>query len=125
MTATKMGVVQLRIMNVLWALGRASAREITEELNKNEPIAHSTVQTLLRGLMDKGAVTYQTEGRTFVFKPAVAADKFRKNATRDLLQRVFDGSARDLVSHLLQNEKLSRQELDEIKKLVNEKSKKK
>ena len=125
MTATKMGVVQMRIMNVLWALGRASARQITEELNKNEPIAHSTVQTLLRGLMDKGAVTYETEGRTFVFKPAVAADKVRKSATRDLLQRVFDGSARELVSHLLKNEKLSPQELDEIKKLVNEKAKKK
>ena len=125
MTATKMGVVQMRIMNVLWALGRASARQITEELNKNEPIAHSTVQTLLRGLMDKGAVTHETEGRTFVFKPAVAADKVRKSATRDLIQRVFDGSARELVSHLLKNEKISQQELDEIKKLVNEKSKKK
>jgi BlaI family penicillinase repressor len=125
MTATKMGVVQMRIMNVLWAMGRASARQITEELNKSEPIAHSTVQTLLRGLMDKGAVTYETEGRTFVFKPTVAAEKVRKSATRDLIQRVFDGSARELVSHLLQNEKISQQELDEIKKLVNEKSKKK
>ena len=50
MSDTKMGQVQLRIMQLLWKLKRASARELTEELNKSEPIAHSTVQTLLRQL---------------------------------------------------------------------------
>lgn len=125
MTATKLGKVQLRIMNVLWDLGEATAREITDELNKTDPIAHSTVQTLLRGLMDKNAVTHETRGRTFVFKPQVAEDKVRKSATRDLLSRVFDGKVGELVSHLLTNEKISKRELDEIKKLINEKSRKK
>lgn len=124
MTATKLGKVQLRIMNVLWERGEATAREITDELNETESIAHSTVQTLLRGLMDKGAVTHETRGRTFVFRPAVAEDKVRKSATHDLLSRVFDGSVSDLVSHLLKNEKVSKRELDEIKKMINEKSKK-
>ena len=125
MTATKLGKVQLLIMNVLWDLGEATAREITDELNRSDAIAHSTVQTLLRGLMDKGAVTHETRGRTFVFKPSVKEDKVRKSATKDLLSRVFDGSVSDLVSHLLKNEKISKNELDEIKKLINEKSKKK
>ena len=125
MTATKLGKVQMQIMNVLWQMKRATAREITEALNETEPIAHSTVQTLLRGLMEKGAVTHETKGRTFVFKPVVAADKVRKSATRDLLARVFDGNVGDLVSFLLKNEKVSKQELDEIKKLINEKTKKK
>ena len=125
MTATKLGKVQLRIMNVLWDRGEATARQITDELNETEPIAHSTVQTLLRGLMEKGAVTHETRGRTFVFRPTVAEDKVRKNATRELLSRVFDGSASDLVSHLLKNEKISKQELDEIRKMINEKSRKK
>ena len=125
MTATKLGKVQLRIMNVLWERGEATAREITDELNKSEAIAHSTVQTLLRGLMDKGAVTHKTRNRTFVFSPKIAEDKVRKSATRDLVSRVFDGSVSDLVSHLLKNEKISKKELDEIKKLINEQSKKK
>jgi BlaI family penicillinase repressor len=124
MTATRLGKVQLKIMNVLWKQGQATAREITEELNQTDHIAHSTVQTLLRGLMEKGAVTHQTEGRTFVFKPSVAEDRVRKSATRDLLSRVFDGSVSDLVSHLLKNEKVSKQEMDAIRKLINEKSKK-
>lgn len=128
MTATKLGVVQMRIMQVLWDNERATAREITDELNRlfpTEPIAHSTVQTLLRGLMEKGAVTHQTEGRTFVFEPTVAEDNVRKSATRDLLKRAFSGSASDLVSYLLKNENVSRKELDQIKQLINEKSKNK
>ncbi len=117
MTATKLGAVQTRIMQVLWDGKKATAREITDELNRvypNDPIAHSTVQTLLRGLMDKGAISHHTEGRTFVFQPVVAEDKVRKSATRDLVKRVFDGSAGDLVSYLLTNEKVSKAELDSL-----------
>ena len=128
MTAAKLGAVQTRIMQVLWDRGRATAREITDELNRltpKEPIAHSTVQTLLRGLMDKGSVHYEKDGRTFVFLPAIAEEKVRKKATSDLVKRVFDGNAGDLVSFLLKNEKVSQPELDEIKKLINEKTKKK
>ncbi len=128
MTATKLGAVQTRIMQVLWDREKATAREITEELNRltpNDLTAHSTVQTLLRGLMDKGSVNYETQGRTFVFRAAVAQDKVRKNATRDLVQKTFGGSASDLVSFLLKNEKVSKKELEEIKKLITEKSKKK
>jgi len=128
MTATKLGAVQMRIMHVLWDSKKATARQITDELNRlypSDPTAHSTVQTLLRGLMDKGAIKHKTEGRTFVFEPVIAEDKVRKSATRDLLKRVFDGSAGDLVSFLLKNEKVSKEELNQIRKLINEKAKKK
>jgi hypothetical protein len=56
-------------MQALWDRGSATARDITEELNAEEPIAHSTVQTLLRQLQTKGAVTYDVEDRTFVYRP--------------------------------------------------------
>ena len=124
----QLGVVQTRIMHVLWELEKCTARQITDALNQlfpEEPIAHSTVQTLLRGLMDKGAVEHHTEGRTFVFEPLIAQDKIRKSATRDLLQRVFEGNASELVSYLINNEKVSKEELTEIKKLIIQKSKKK
>jgi BlaI family penicillinase repressor len=118
MTATQLGRVQLLIMQTLWKLGRATAREITDALNEVEPIAHSTVQTLLRSLEEKGSITHEVEGRTFVFVPLVQEDKYKRNATRDLLERVFGGDVRSLVAHLLQNEKVSRQELDDIRRLI-------
>jgi BlaI family penicillinase repressor len=118
MTATQLGRVQLLIMQTLWKLGRATAREITDALNEVEPIAHSTVQTLLRSLEEKGSITHEVAGRTFVFVPLVQEDKYKRNATRDLLERVFGGDVRSLVAHLLQNEKVSRKELDDIRRLI-------
>ena len=124
MAATQLGRVQLLIMQVLWDKGRVNARQITDAINATEPIAHSTVQTLLRTLEDKGSVSHKAEGRTFVFFPLVKEDKFKQNATRDLVERVFGGSAGDLVAHLLKNEKVSRGEISEIRKLVNRRHKK-
>jgi BlaI family transcriptional regulator, penicillinase repressor len=124
MASTQLGRVQLLIMQVLWEKRRATAREITEAINASEPIAHSTVQTLLRGLEEKGSVSHEEEGRTFVFFPLVREDKFKQTATRDLLERVFGGNAATLVTHLLKNESVSRQEIEEIRKLINHRGKK-
>jgi BlaI family penicillinase repressor len=124
MNSTKLGRVQLLIVQTLWSKGRASARDITDALNEVEPIAHSTVQTLLRGLEEKGSIGHEVEGRTFVFFPRVREDKFKRSATRDLLQRVFGGDVGSLVAHLLKNEKVSRQELSEIRRLIDERGEK-
>lgn len=122
--SVRLGRVQLRIMQVLWERRRATAREITDVLNADEPIAHSTVQTLLRGLEAKNAAAHEIEGRTFVFYPVVASEQVTRSVTRDLLDRVFDGSVTNLVSHLLKNEKVSPKELKEIRRLVNEQTRK-
>ena len=125
MTGTQLGRVQLLIMQVLWENGRTTARQITDSINEIEPIAHSTVQTLLRGLEEKGAVDHEAEGRTFVFFPVVEEANFKQSATRDLVQRVFGGKAGSLVSHLLKNEKVSAKEIEEIRKLIEQHGKKK
>jgi BlaI family penicillinase repressor len=124
MTSTQLGRVQLLIMQVLWERGRATAREITDAINAAEPIAHSTVQTLLRGLEEKGSVSHEAQDRTFVFFPLVQEHEFKQSATRDLVQRVFGGSAGSLVAHLLTHENVSREEIDEIRKLINQRGKK-
>ncbi len=124
MTPTQLGRVQLLIMQVLWEKGRATAREITDTLCAAEPIAHSTVQTLLRGLEEKGSVAHEAEGRTFVFFALVAEDEFKQIATRDLVERVFGGNAGTLVAHLLKHENVSHKEIDEIRKLINRHGKK-
>ena len=108
-------------MQVLWNKRKANACEITETINASEPIAHSTVQTMLRVLEDKGAVSHEPEGRTFVFFPLVDETEFKQAATQDLVERVFGGDASSLVAHLLNNENVSRKEINEIRKLINQK----
>ncbi|WP_425398744.1 BlaI/MecI/CopY family transcriptional regulator [Aeoliella sp.] len=124
MSSTQLGRVQLLIMQVLWQLGKATAREITDALNESDDIAHSTVQTLLRGLEEKGSITHAVEGRTFVFRPLVDEEKFKQRATSDLLQRVFGGDAATLVAHLLKEKSVSRKEIDDIRKLIDRRGKK-
>ena len=124
MTETKMGQVQLKIMQLLWKMKRATARELTEELMQSEPIAHSTVQTLLRQLEAKGSVAHEQDGRTFYFFPLVQEEKVKKSAARELLQNVFAGNVGGLVAYLLENEKISASELAEIRKLIDQKRKK-
>jgi BlaI family transcriptional regulator, penicillinase repressor len=119
MSETQLGRMQFRIMQVLWTLGRANARKITDALCTAEPVAHSTVQTLLRQLEAKGAVGHESNERTFVFFPRLKEDKVKRTATRDLLERVFGGNVGSLVAHLLKNERLSRKELDEPKRLID------
>ena len=116
----RIGAVQLQIMRVLWARGRVTAREITDELSRYKRIAHSTVQTLLRKLEAKGAVGHEVKGRTFVFHPLVTEAEVCRSATRELLSRIFDGSAVGLVAHLVRQEDISPEELGEIHALIEE-----
>jgi len=118
MQGLKFGKVQLQIMRVLWEKGQASAREITEVLNEAEAVAHSTVQTLLRQLEAKGAVAHRREERAFVFYPLVTEATVTRSEVRRLTERLFRGSTGGLMAHLLKEERISGDELDEIKRLI-------
>lgn len=117
--ATKLGNVQLQIMQVLWERGSATAREITDALSQSSPIAHSTVQTLIRQLEAKGVVGHEIQDRTFVFKPLSAKEGYKANAVQDVLSRVFNGSVYGMVSQLLENETISEDELTRLRSLID------
>ena len=120
MSKLQFGRLQHRIMQILWAQKKVSARDITDALNQDEAVAHSTVQTLLRKLEVKGAVAHEVDERTFLFYPLVEEQKAKTSATRVLIDRVFGGSIAGLVAHLLENEKISKAELEEIRQRINE-----
>ena len=117
--AVKLGRVQLQIMHVLWQTGEVTARQITDELSAKEPIAHSTVQTLLRKMEAKGAVEHVKRERAFYFRPLIARDDVAENAARDLLSRVFHGSISNLVAHLIGSEKISDDEMKRLRELID------
>ncbi|MHC4178074.1 MAG: BlaI/MecI/CopY family transcriptional regulator [Planctomycetota bacterium] len=120
MSSPSLGRVQLKIVQVLWEKGRANAREITEALNRQQPIAHSTVQTLLRKLEAKGAVGHDVEDRTFVFYPLVQEDCVKRGAARELVDRVFGGSPAGLLAYLVEDESVSPEELARVRELIDE-----
>lgn len=123
MDSVPLGRVQLLIMQVLWEKQQATAREITDTICEAEPIAHSTVQTMLRVLEEKQAVSHRADGRTFIFFPTVPETDFKQSATQNLVERVFGGSVSSLVAHLLDSQGVSKQEIDEIRKMITRQGK--
>ncbi len=119
----RLGKVQLEIMQVLWEHGEATARQITDQLSQVKPIAHSTVQTLLRKMEVKGAVIHEIQDRTFVFRPLFRQSEVTETATRDLLSRLFDGSVYGLVSYLIQHETISDEEMSRLRTLIESEKK--
>jgi BlaI family penicillinase repressor len=120
MSPPRLGKVQLQIMRLLWRDGEATARRITDELSRTQPIAHSTVQTLLRKMEAKGAVSHDVFDRTFVFRPLYHETEVTETAVTDLLTRLFDGSVYGLVANLLRSRDVSPEELARLRTLIDE-----
>ena len=108
---------ELRVMNAVWDLGQATVAAVHAQL-ADEGLAYSTVLTTMRILEEKGWLTHTKEGRAFVYEPVTARDVAGRNAIRDLLGKFFSNRADLLVANLLEDEKLSRKELDRLKKLI-------
>jgi BlaI family penicillinase repressor len=106
-------------MDVLWRSGESTARHITDVLSEQSPIAHSTVQTLLRKMEAKGAVGHVKHDRTFYFKPLIAQTDVAEDAAKDLLSRVFHGSISSLVAHLIGGEQVPADEMKRLRELID------
>ncbi|MCE5250086.1 BlaI/MecI/CopY family transcriptional regulator [bacterium] len=116
--------LQLRIMQVLWQRKRATAREITDALAALEPIAHSTVQTLLRRLERRKVIDHDENDATFEYFPLVRNERVVQQMFQDFLDRLFAGSPQGMVSYLLKNRYVTPGELKELSELSEKRSNK-
>jgi predicted transcriptional regulator len=109
-----------RIMRVLWQKQEASVRDVTDALARQRPVAYNTVLTLLRILTDKGYVAPRKEGRAFIYAPLVSRSEARSQALKQLLTQFFEGSPTALAQHLIDQEDLSLDELEALKRELDE-----
>jgi BlaI family transcriptional regulator, penicillinase repressor len=117
--------LELDILKILWSQSPLPVREVRARLEREagRPLAHSSVITMLNIMHRKGYVRRNKEGKAFLFAPRVAKDRVTGNIMRDLVSRVFDGSAKALVLNLLDTSDLDADELDELRKLISRKAK--
>lgn len=113
---------ELEILKVLWTRGKASVREVQEDLNKFAgPVAYSTVQTLLNIMEDKkGLVRHVVEGRTFIYVPKKSSDRTIRELTLRFLDRVFDGAVDRMMVALLDTKPPSDEEFDRLRAMLDE-----
>jgi BlaI family penicillinase repressor len=111
---------ELELMNVLWRLGRASVREVHEALSGRKRPAYTTVQTMMTRLQEKGALRHVRKiGNAHIYEPAIPqAGAYRRLI--DELIGLLGGSARPLMSHLVESNQVSLEDLRAMEKTLQE-----
>ena len=112
---------ELELMEVLWSLEESPARGVMEALPPEGRRAYTTVATLLRVLEKKGLVTTRRDGRADVYRPSLSRDDYELRSVRVLTKKLFDRQPAALVRRLLDAKDLSRGELEDIRRLLEEK----
>lgn len=117
---TEMGELQLDVFDRLSRLGEATVYDVLEDFPGSQRPRYTTVLTVLRSLEGKRLVEHRTEGRAYVFRPVVEPVEVRRRVLRDVLERVFGGSPRELMAALLDDEAVTGEVLDELRALMAE-----
>jgi len=111
---------ELEILHVLWERGPSTVREVYQALNEKRPIGYTSVLKLMQIMTAKGTVRRDEQQRAHVYEAVQPAEKTKRQLALDVLQRVFDGSASELMMHALAGRKASQEEIDEMRRLLNE-----
>src|SRR5262249_50929299 len=116
---------ELEIMKIVWRRGSATVRDVYEDLLEQRKIAYTTVMTMMGILEQKGHLKKSSEERAYVYSPTKPQREVVGKMVQDFVKRVFNGSAKPLLVHLIEDKKISPEEFDEISKLLRDKRRKK
>jgi predicted transcriptional regulator len=115
---------ELEIMKIIWRKGSSTVRDVYEELLTRRKIAYTTVMTMMGILEQKGHLKKSSDERAYVYTPAQPEREVLANMVQDFVKRVFNGSAKPLLVHLVEDQNISADELDEISRLLKDKRRK-
>jgi predicted transcriptional regulator len=111
---------ELEILTVLWSRGPSTVRDVHETIQKRRAAQYTTVLKLMQIMAEKGLVTRDEAQRAHVYEAANPREWTQRQLAGDLLQRAFNGSARSLMLGALSARKVTKQELAELRKLLDE-----
>jgi predicted transcriptional regulator len=108
------------VMEVLWARSPRASEEIIAELAQAQDWQEPTIRTLLNRLLNKGAITAEREGRRYLYSPVLQRESWVHAQSRGLLDRLFNGRVAPLVAHFSERGKLSRKDIAELRRIIEE-----
>ena len=112
---------ELDVMAVLWARGSGTVAEVRKDLG--DPLAYTTVLTVLRTLEEKGFVRHADEGKMHRYRPLVARERAGRSALSRMVEKLFEGSPELLITQLVSDRKLSNEEIRRLKRILDERLK--
>ena len=108
------------VMDVLWRRHPLGAEDVVAELADSRHWREATIKTLLNRLLNKGAIAAEKDGRRYLYSPLLKREAWVLEESRGLLDRLFDGRVAPLVAHFSEQRKLSRKDIAELRKLLEE-----
>ncbi|MDF2520704.1 MAG: transcriptional repressor, CopY family [Clostridia bacterium] len=119
-TMPQISEAELEVMKVLWELDQGTSSQIVERLVQNTQWKPKTIQTLITRLVSKGAVRAEDTGnKAFLYVPAVKEEEYRSFANESFLKKVYDGSTKLMLASFIRESKLSRDDIEDLKKLLD------
>src|SRR5271154_5631960 len=111
---------ELEILQVLWTRGPSTVREVHEVLSEKRDIGYTSVLKFMQIMTEKGSVRRNETQRAHVYEVCQPAEKTKRGLAADIVERVFDGSASELMMHALAGRRASKEEIAELRRLINE-----
>jgi BlaI family transcriptional regulator, penicillinase repressor len=115
--STQLTRLELQIMEILWDIGPSTVQEVQNAIS-GEPLAYTTIQTMLNILHRKGRVKRKLSGKAYTYRPVLSRDNAVGEAVRDMVDRLFGGSVEALVMSLLKTKQLESKKLAKLNELV-------
>ncbi|WKZ69497.1 MAG: BlaI/MecI/CopY family transcriptional regulator [Melioribacteraceae bacterium] len=112
-------VAELEILQILWEKGEVTVKEVNEEINKRKETGYTTTLKTMQIMFEKGLVERKKDGRSHSYSAAIKKEKTQQVLLDKILETAFGGSASKLVMQALGNKKTTKEELREIKELIN------
>jgi BlaI family penicillinase repressor len=122
-TTPKISNSEWHVMRVFWENAPLTANQVVDAMADDTTWKSKTVKTLINRLVKKGALQYIEEGRAYLYSPTVKEEDCIRTESRSFLQRTFAGALMPMLVHFIEDEKLSDPEIDELKRILEEKRK--
>ena len=110
---------EYEVMKIVWKYAPINTNEITEKLLATSSWSAKTIQTLIKRLVNKGVLTYEKNSRVFVYTPVVKESEYISQESNSFLNRYYDGDITAMLSAYIQNDKLSKTEIESLRALLS------
>ena len=120
-----LGHLQRAVLEIVWQLGEATVHQVREKLTRSRKLAYTTVLTAMQNLEKAGWLRHMTQGKSYIYLPARTRQEAGANSLGRLLKRAFDGDPFLMFQHLIKDSKLKDEQLQTLKKMIDEKRKEK
>lgn len=115
---------EFEVLKIIWKHAPINTNEITEKLLQTTSWSPKTIQTLIKRLVTKGALSYEKEGRVFVYTPLIRENEYIRHKSSSFLNRYYDGDITAMLSAYIEDDQLSDSEIDTLRSLLSGKPQK-